>query len=137
MVKRFYLRHAVPVTVWLVAVGGGGLAVLSAGAAVSRPSGIARGQVRQVAAMHRPHQGNPVALFQPVKAGQTLAVVDTVADSELVDEAELRTEMATAAAEAERLLAAADPHAGAVAWRSRQTPDEPRGQLAAVRGGCG
>ena len=51
----------------------------------------------------------PVELFQPVKAGQTLAVLNTVPASEWTTEAELKTQMATAAAEVERLMASLIP----------------------------
>lgn len=103
MQKRFYLRHAVPVVVWLATVAVvvwlfyGRLQQFEA-------VGIARGQVRQVAASCTGRiKEIRVPLFAPVKEGQPLVVVDTVADSELVDEAKLRTELATAAAEAESL----------------------------------
>jgi multidrug resistance efflux pump len=68
--------------------------------------GIARGQVRQIAANCTGRiQKIHVQLFDPVKAGQPLAEVDTVTDSELVDEARLRAQLAAAGAEAEQLSA--------------------------------
>jgi multidrug resistance efflux pump len=105
--RRFYLRHAVPVTVWLVAVG---VVVWLFHERMQRfeALGIARGQVRQVAAtctgriVRIPED---VALFQPVKKDQTLVVLDTVADNERVDEAKVRAELAAAGAEVEYLSA--------------------------------
>lgn len=105
--KRFYLRHGVPVTVWLVAVG---MVVWLFHARMQRfeTVGIARGQVRQVAAtctgriLKIPED---VALFKPVKKDQTLVIMDTVADNEQVNEAKLRAELAAAGAEVEYLSA--------------------------------
>jgi multidrug resistance efflux pump len=105
--RRFYLRHAVPVTVWLVAVGSV-IWLFHGRMQRFETVGIARGQVRQVAAtctgriVKIPED---VALFQPVKKDQTLVVLDTVADNEQVDEAKLRAELAAAAAEVEYLSA--------------------------------
>lgn len=105
--RRFYLRHAVPVTVWLVAVG---LVIWLFQGRMRRfeTVGIARGQVRQVAATctgRIVRIAEDVALFQPVKKDQTLVVLDTVADNEQVDEAKLRAELTAAAAEVEYLSA--------------------------------
>ncbi len=105
--RRFYLRHAVPVAVWLVAVG---MVVWLFHERVQRfeTLGIARGQVRQVAAtctgriLKIPED---VALFKPVKKDQTLVVLDTVAENEQVNEAKLRAELAAAGAEVEYLSA--------------------------------
>jgi multidrug resistance efflux pump len=105
--RRFYLRHAVPVTVWLVAVG---VVVWLFHERMQRfeALGIARGQGRLVAAtctgriVRIPED---VALFQPVKKDQTLVVLDTVADNERVDEAKVRAELAAAGAEVEYLSA--------------------------------
>ena len=46
-----------------------------------------------------------VALYEPVMAGQTLAVVDTILDNEQTLEAELKGELAGAMAEIEHLAA--------------------------------
>lgn len=105
--RRLYLRHAVPVTVWLVAVG---LVIWLFQGRMRRfeTVGIARGQVRQVAATctgRIVRIAEDVALFQPVKKDQTLVVLDTVADNEQVDEAKLRAELTAAAAEVEYLSA--------------------------------
>jgi len=105
--RRFYLRHAVPVTVWLVAVGA---VVWLFHARMQRfeTLGIARGQVRQVAAtctgriLEIPED---VALFKPVRKNQTLVVLDTVAENEQVNEARLRADLAAAGAEVEYLSA--------------------------------
>jgi hypothetical protein len=105
LLKRFYLRHAVPVMVWLAAV------VAVTWLFYERVQrfeavGMARGQVRQIAANCTGRiQKIHVQLFDPVQAGQPLAVVDTVTDNELVDEARLRAQLAAAGAEAERLSA--------------------------------
>ncbi len=105
MLKRFYLRHAVPVTVWLVCVA---VVIWLFYGRVHRfeAVGMARGHVRQIAANCTSRiQKIPVELFDSVKAGQPLAVLDTVTDSELADEAKLRAQFAVAGAEAERLSA--------------------------------
>jgi len=89
ILKRSYLRHAIPVTVWLITVG---VVVWLFYQRAQRfeTVGIARGQVRQVAAtctgriLKIPED---VALFRPVKKDQTLVVMDTVAENERVDEA--------------------------------------------------
>jgi multidrug resistance efflux pump len=105
MRKHFYLRHAVPVVVWLAAVA---VVVWLFHERVERfeAVGIARGQVRQIASntIGRIRE-IPVHLFDPVRAGQPLAVVDTVTDSEQVEQAKLRAQLVTAGAEAERLSA--------------------------------
>ena len=94
MFKHFYLRHAVPVTVWLVAVGAV-VWLFYQRAQQFEAVGMARGQVRQVAATCTGRiKKSRRPLFSPVKAGQPLVVLDTVADNELVDEAKLRTELA-------------------------------------------
>jgi multidrug resistance efflux pump len=105
MLKHFYLRHAVPVMVWLVAVAA---VVWLFHERVQRfeTVGIARGQVRQIAASSIGRiKEIRVQLFSSVKTGQPLVVVDTVTDSEQGDEAKLRAELAAAGAEAERLVA--------------------------------
>jgi multidrug resistance efflux pump len=103
--KHFHLRHAVPVMVWLVAVAG------VAGLFRQRAQrfeivGIARGEVRQVAVSSAGRiKDVSVSLYQPVIAGQTLAVVDTILDNEQTLEAELRAELAGVMAEIEHLAA--------------------------------
>jgi multidrug resistance efflux pump len=63
--------------------------------------GIAQGQVRQVAATCAGRLKNvPVELFQKVKKGDPVAVIDTVLDDE-----HLEAELATTRAEIERLMA--------------------------------
>ncbi len=104
-IKRFYLRHAVPALVWLSAV-----AVVVwlfyQRSARFETLGMARGQMRQIAAGSTGRiKEIHFKLFDPVKEGQPVAVIDTVAESERVDEVKLRTQFATAAAEAERLSA--------------------------------
>jgi multidrug resistance efflux pump len=105
MRKHFYLRHAAPVTVWLVSAA---VVVWLLCERVQRfeAVGIARGQVLQIAASSAGRIVEiPVQLFASVKAGQPLATVDTVADNEQADEAKLRAQLVAAGAEAERLSA--------------------------------
>jgi multidrug resistance efflux pump len=105
MVKRFYLRHGIPVMVWVLAVGGV-IWLFYQRSARFETVGIARGQVRQMAANSTGRiKELRVDLFQPVKAGQVLAVVDTVTEEQRGEEAKLRAQFAMAAAEAERLSA--------------------------------
>jgi len=103
--KYFYLRHAVPVMVWLVAVMGVTWLFYQR---VQRFEivGIARGEVRQVAVSSTGRiRDVSVTLYQPVIAGQTLAVVDTILDNEQTLEAELNAELARIMAEIEHLAA--------------------------------
>jgi multidrug resistance efflux pump len=103
--KRFYLRHAVPVVVWLATVGCV-VWLFYQRSARFEMVGIARGEVRQVAASSTGRiRALPVALFHPVTAGQTLAVVDTILDNEQTLEAEIQANLNTAAAEIEHLMA--------------------------------
>jgi len=103
--KRFYLRHAVPVVVWLATVGCV-VWLFYQRSARFEMVGIARGEVRQVAASSTGRiRDLPVALFHPVTAGQTLAVVDTILDNEQTLEAEIQANLDTAAAEIEHLMA--------------------------------
>ncbi len=103
--KHFYLRHAAPVMVWLVAVTG------VAGLFYQRVQrfeivGIARGEVRQVAVSSTARiKEILVPLYEPVTVGQTLAVVDTILDNEQTLEAELNAELAGIMAEIEHLAA--------------------------------
>jgi len=100
-----YLRHAVPVTVWLLAVAVV-IWLFHERTARFEMVGMARGQVCQVAASSTCRiKEVHVQLFQPVKKGQTLVVVDTILDNEQEVEADLKVQLATAAAEAERLTA--------------------------------
>jgi multidrug resistance efflux pump len=105
LLKRYYLRHLVPVTVWLVAVAC--IAWLFHHRAQRfEVVGIARGQVRQIATTASGRiKDISVALYEPVMAGQTLAVVDTILDNEQTLEAELRAELAGVIAEIEHLMA--------------------------------
>jgi len=103
--KRYYLHHLVPVVVWLGALG-------CVFWLFQRQSerfelvGIARSQVRQVATSSTARiRDIRVELFQPVQAGQTLAVVDTVLDNERTLAVELQTQLASVTAEIEHLLA--------------------------------
>lgn len=103
--KYFYLRHAVPVTVWLVAVAGVAWLFYQR-AQRFEVVGIARGQVRQVAVSSTARiKEISVSLYQPVTVGQTLAVVDTILDNEQTLEVELNGELAGVMAEIEHLAA--------------------------------
>ena len=105
MSKRYYLRHLMPVTVWLVAVA---IVVWLFYHRAQRFElvGIARGQVRQIATSSTGRIRNiSVDLFEPVSAGQTVAVVDTLLDNEQTVEADLKAQLRVAAAEAEHLAA--------------------------------
>ncbi len=104
-IKRFYLRHGVPVVVWVLAVAVV-IWLFYQRAARFETLGIARGQVRHVAATSPGRVKEiKVELFQSVKAGEVVAVLDTVTESEQGDEAKLKAQFAVAAAEAERLSA--------------------------------
>jgi len=103
--KRFYLRHAVPVAVWLIAATS---VVWLFDQRVQRFQvvGIARGQVLQISPSSTGRIRNiAVKLFDPVISGQTLAVVDTILDNEQTEEAKLRAELAGVTAEIEHLTA--------------------------------
>jgi multidrug resistance efflux pump len=103
--KPYPLRHAVPVAVWLMSVA---LVVWLFHIRGQRIEvmGIAQGQIREIAAdsTARIRTVN-VELFQPVKAGDVLAVVDTLVATDRTLEAELKTKLRAAAAEAEHLAA--------------------------------
>ena len=110
--RRSYLRHMIPAVVWLSAVAS---VVLLFRQRSERFEivGIARGEVRQVAASSTGRITDiSVELFQPVRAGQTLAVVNTILDNEQRIETELTAQLNTAAAEAERLMALLIPTQG-------------------------
>jgi len=98
-------RHLIPVLVWLSVVA----CVVGLFTRRSRRFevvGIARGQVRQIAVTCTGRlKSVPVGLFELVKEGQTLAVVDTVLDNEQLVEAELKSQLAAALAEIEHLTA--------------------------------
>ncbi len=103
--KLYYARHLVPVTVWLAAV----VIILWLFHVRSERFvvvGIARGQIRQIASDAPGRiQKVDVELFQQVKAGQPLAVVDTLLDNQQLLEVELKAQLNTATAEIEHLTA--------------------------------
>jgi multidrug resistance efflux pump len=108
-VKRSYLRHMAPVTVWLCAVGAVGW-LFHQRSENFQFVGIAQSEVRQLASDCTARIIDmPVELFQPVKAGQTLAILNTVPTNEWITETELKSQIATAAAEIERLMASLIP----------------------------
>jgi multidrug resistance efflux pump len=103
--KRSYLRHAVPVVVWLIAATS---VVWLFDQRMQRFQviGIARGQVLQISPSSTGRIRNiAVKLFDPVVSGQTLAVVDTILDNEQTEEAKLRAELASVTAEIGHLTA--------------------------------
>jgi multidrug resistance efflux pump len=107
--KRFYLRHAVPLLVWFGTVG---CVVWLFYQRSERFEivGIARGEVRQIATSSTGRiKDIPVQLYQPVTAGQTLAVVDTILDNEQTLKVEIQSRLETANAKiahlAEQLIA--------------------------------
>jgi multidrug resistance efflux pump len=101
--KQYYLRHLIPVVVWLSAV-----AIifwlLYTRYQRFQVIGIARAQIVEIAADATGRiQRIPVELFQQVKAGDTVAIVDTIVASDRTLEAELKTKLATSVAEIEHL----------------------------------
>jgi len=104
MNKRNYLRHFLPVAVWLGAV------VLVVWLFHHRGRrfqvmGLAQGEVRQVATNCAGRlKSVSVGLFDQVTEGQVVAIVDTVLDNERDDEA-LRAQLTTISAEIEHLAA--------------------------------
>jgi multidrug resistance efflux pump len=109
MVQRSYLRHVAPMTVWLGAVATVGWLFYQR-SETFQFVGIAQSEVRQVASDCIARITDiPVELFQPVKAGQTLAILNTVPADEWMTEMELKSKIATAAAEIERLMASLIP----------------------------
>lgn len=89
-------QHAMPIVVWLAALTGVVWLVGQRGTRLERV-GIARGEQRQVAALGDGRLALvPVRLFEHVRAGQTLAVLE---------DDRIRAALATAAAEAARLEA--------------------------------
>jgi multidrug resistance efflux pump len=101
--KKYYMRHLVPVAVWFAVI----VVVLWLFHVRSQRFeviGIARGQIREVSSDSTSRiKEIPVELFQTVKAGTTVAVVDTLVASDRIREAELKTELAAARAEVEHL----------------------------------
>ncbi|MEN6336899.1 MAG: hypothetical protein ABFE01_21800 [Phycisphaerales bacterium] len=109
VVKRSYLRHVAPMTIWLGAVAAVGYLFYQRSESF-QIVGIAQSEVRQVASDCIARIIDiPVDLFQPVKAGQTLAILNTVPADEWMTETELRSQIATAAAEIDRLMASLIP----------------------------
>ncbi|HNS21765.1 MAG TPA: HlyD family efflux transporter periplasmic adaptor subunit [Sedimentisphaerales bacterium] len=108
-VKRSYVRHLTPMVVWLGAVMVVGWLFYQRSESFQMV-GIAQSEVRQVASDCTARIVDiRVDLFEPVTAGQVLAVLNTVPASELTTEAELQAQVATAAAEIERLMASLIP----------------------------
>lgn len=102
--KHAYLRHLLPVIVWLAALAAV-IWLFHQRADRFEMVGIAQGQVRQVATSSTGRiRSIAVDLFEPVRAGQTLAVVDTLLDNEQTLEADLRAQLAVSAARAEQLM---------------------------------
>ncbi len=116
--KKYYLRHLIPVGVWLLAI----LIVLWLFHVRTQRFdvvGIARGQIRQVSADSTGRiKDVPVELFQPVKAGTTVAVIDTLVASDRTLEAELKTQLAAASAEVQHLGAQLIPTRETMLWEA-------------------
>jgi len=103
--KHFYLRHAVPVMVWLVAVTGV-VGLFRQRAQRFEIVGIARGQILHISPSSTGRVKSIAAeMYQPVSIGQTLAVIDTILDNEQGEEAKLRADLAGVLAEIEHLTA--------------------------------
>jgi len=98
-------QHLLPVLVWLATVACV-IGLFSRRAQRFEVLGMARGQVRQIAATCTGRLTDvSVDLFQQVDAGQTVAVIDTVLDNERLVEAELKSQLEAAMAEIEHLTA--------------------------------
>jgi multidrug resistance efflux pump len=103
--KQYHLRHAIPVTVWLAAVATV-LWLFHVRSQHLEVLGIARGQIREIASAAAGRiQRIDAELFKPVKAGQTVAVVDTLLDNQQMLEVELQAQLSTVRAEIEHLSA--------------------------------
>ena len=104
ILRRWHLRHLVPATVWLMAVA----VVIWLFQQQSQRFeilGIAQGPVRQVASNVTGRLKEvPVGLFDPVKEGQVVAVVDAVLADEDTEQ-ELVARLATISAGIEHLAA--------------------------------
>ncbi|MBN2314289.1 MAG: HlyD family efflux transporter periplasmic adaptor subunit [Sedimentisphaerales bacterium] len=97
--------HLLPVLVWLGAVACV-VMLFSRRAQRFEVLGMARGQVRQIAANCTGRLTDlRVELFEHVDAGQTVAVINTVLDNESIVEAELKSQLDAAIAEIEHLTA--------------------------------
>ncbi len=104
MSKRNTLRHVLHVGVWLAAVGLVVWLFYQRGQQF-QVAGIAQGQTRNVALNCAGRITDMrVALFDPVAAGQVVAVVDTVLDNEREEEV-LRAQLKTISAKIEQLVA--------------------------------
>lgn len=92
--------HILPVFIWLAAVAGV-VALFQHRAQRFEVLGMAQGQVRQIATTCIGRlKSVPVGLFQNVKKGDTVAIIDTVLDNE-----HLEAELATVSAEVQHLMA--------------------------------
>ena len=79
------VNHIMPFLVWLLAVGGVAFLFMHRSSQRLEIVGIARGQVHQIAATCDGRlRSVPVILFQEVREGQVLAVVDTVLENEVL-----------------------------------------------------
>ncbi|OHB82596.1 MAG: hypothetical protein A2Z38_12505 [Planctomycetes bacterium RBG_19FT_COMBO_48_8] len=102
----FRLRlHLLPILVWLGAVACV-IGLFTRRVQRFEVIGMAMGQIRQISATCTGRLTDVrVNLFEQVKAGQTLAVIDTILENERVVEAELKTQLDAAIAEIEHLTA--------------------------------
>ncbi|MHC4395538.1 MAG: HlyD family secretion protein [Planctomycetota bacterium] len=96
--------HILPILVWLGAVGGVVL-LLSYRTQRFEVLGLAQGQVRQISSTSMGRLKNvPVQLFEPVKEGDVVAIIDTVLDHKHL-EVELEAKKAVFLAEIRQLQA--------------------------------
>ena len=95
-----FRQHVVPVFVWFCAMACA-IVLFQSRARRFEVVGIAQGQVRQVAATCTGRLINvPVQLFQKIKKGDVVAIIDTVLDDENIE-----AQLATASAEIQHLQA--------------------------------
>ncbi|MBA7696613.1 hypothetical protein ES703_105263 [subsurface metagenome] len=102
--RRLYL-HFLPILVWLGTVACV-VALFQRRAERFEILGFAQGQVRHVKATCTGRlKSVSVQLFKKVSLGDTVAVIDTVLDNELLLESQLKAQLDTARAEVEHLMA--------------------------------
>jgi multidrug resistance efflux pump len=96
--------HIAPILIWVVAVAGVGALFLQR-AQRCEVVGLAVGEIYNVAATsHGRVKSLPVKLFERVKAGETLVIINTVLDNEML-QSQLEAEKATIELEIARLRA--------------------------------
>jgi multidrug resistance efflux pump len=102
--RRLYL-HFLPILVWLGTVACV-VALFQRRAERFEILGFAQGQVRHVKATSPGRlKSVPVQLFKKVSLGDTVAVIDTILDNELLLQGQLKAQLDTARAEIDHLMA--------------------------------